>query len=99
MSMVQLVAAGAPELPAGYFYRVRPSSMRLLKVELRQQGRFFSSLVEDTYICPGEYPTAEEAVVAACRRVVGWWREKKADAEALEASRAWHGDHDPKGGK
>ncbi|MCQ6554766.1 hypothetical protein NPS70_16395 [Streptomyces sp. C10-9-1] len=97
--MLDLINAGAPPLPAGYFYRVQPADLGLLRVELRRQGRWFSSGVQDTYVRPGDYPTAEAAVVAGCQRVEQWWRERLANMRALDEARAWHGDHDPKGGR
>ncbi|MFJ6636594.1 hypothetical protein ACIQMR_35300 [Streptomyces sp. NPDC091376] len=99
MSMADLVAAGAPELPPGYFYRVRPKSFGLLKVEIRRQGRWLSSCVEDVCIRPANYATAERAIVAACVQAVEWWGERQADAKALAEARAFTGDHDPKGGR
>ncbi|MFI0211985.1 hypothetical protein ACH4OV_25355 [Streptomyces diastaticus] len=99
MSMAELVAAGAPELPEGYFYRVRQESLGLLNVEIRRQGRWFSTRVESCPVRPGSWPTAEEAVVAACCRAAEWWGLQRKDVEALKAARAWHGDHDPKGGR
>ncbi|MFD9442136.1 hypothetical protein [Streptomyces sp. NPDC060001] len=97
MSMAELVDAGAPELPEGYFYRVRPESFGLLLIEIRRQGRWFSACVESVHVRPGNYETAETAVVAACTRAAEWWGTQRRDAEAQEAARAWHGDHDPKG--
>ncbi|WP_228973423.1 hypothetical protein [Streptomyces sp. DH12] len=100
MSMRELVAAGAPELPPGYFYRVRSeSSFGLLKVELRRQGRWFSTAVENTYVRPADYATVERAVVDACSRVVEWWGGRQADARAMEESQKFIGDHDPRGGR
>ncbi|MEU3986099.1 hypothetical protein AB0F77_39585 [Streptomyces sp. NPDC026672] len=99
MSMADLVSAGAPELPEGYFYRVRPESFGLLVVEIRRQGRWFSSQVESCVLRPGDWPTAEDAIIHGCCRAVEWWGDRKADAQSLEAARAFHGDHDPKGGR
>ncbi|MEV4939589.1 hypothetical protein [Streptomyces zaomyceticus] len=99
MSMAELVAAGAPELPEGHFYRVRESSNALLKVELRRQGRWLSALVDDVYVRPGSYETPEAAVVAACKRVFEDWEARQADCAAFRASRSLLGDHDPRGGK
>lgn len=99
MSMAELVVAGAPELPDGYFYRVRESSSALLKVELRRQGRWLSGLVEDVYVRPGSYATPKAAVVAGCKRIFEDWETRQANDAALRASRAFLGDHDPKGGR
>jgi DNA-binding protein YbaB len=99
MSMADLVAAGAPALPAGHFYRVRLESFGLVKVEVRRQGRWLSEPVEHTYVRPADYETAEDAIVAGCRRAVAWWEERQGAALAQDAVRRLVGDHDPKGGR
>ncbi|MET9126922.1 hypothetical protein [Streptomyces sp. NPDC004528] len=95
--MAELVDAGAPELPTGYFYRVKRASLGLLSVEIRHQGRFWSSRVEDVYVCPGDFPTSREALASACRRAFDYWQRQQTDAAALFAACVHLGDHDPKG--
>ncbi|MEV4037706.1 hypothetical protein [Streptomyces umbrinus] len=98
--MADLVAAGAPELPEGYFYRVRETSIDSLKVEIRQQRkRFGSRLIRETYVLHERYDTAPEAVVDACRRVHENWGLADAERAAYRAATAFLGDHDPKGGR
>jgi hypothetical protein len=99
MSMAQLVAAGAPELPAGYFYRVHTTSIRALKVEIRKQRRLRSRLVADTWVLERLDETAEESVVKACTRAFKEWQAEDATRAAYLATTAFIGDHDPKGGK
>lgn len=99
MSMAQLVAAGAPELSPRYFYRVSPTSIRLLKVEIRRQGRWFSTPVSEAYVRHEEHATAEAALVDACVRAFESWKAKVGDRVAYNAVSEFVGDHDPKGGR
>ncbi|WP_157841218.1 hypothetical protein [Streptomyces sp. NTK 937] len=98
--MAELVAAGAPELPEGYFYRVRETSISNLRVEIRhQKGRWRSTFVEDAYVHhdPGE--SAEESIVGACTRVFERWQGAAAERAAYRATTKFLGDHDPRGGR
>lgn len=99
MSMAHLVAAGAPELPEGWFYRVRPTNIRSLKVEIREQRRFRSRLVADTWVLERPEESAEESIVKACARAFREWQEADAKRAAYLATTAYIGDHDPKGGR
>lgn len=100
MSMAELVAAGAPELPEGYFYRVRKTNIRSLKVEIRhQRGRWRSSRVDDAWVFHGQNDTAEEDVVDACVRAIKSWHEQAGDRMRYQAALTLRGDHDPKGGR
>lgn len=99
MSMAQLVAAGAPELPEGHFYRVCRVLAIGHKVEIREQRRFTSSFVADSYVLEEHHDDMTEAVVAACRRAHDKARrrmERRGKGAVLDA---FVGDHDPKGGR
>ncbi|KPC89906.1 hypothetical protein ADL27_38485 [Streptomyces sp. NRRL F-6602] len=97
MSMADLVAAGAPELPEGWFYRVRPALLPgMVRVEIRRRRFVGSEEVERSVGRLSQYPTALDAVVESCRYAHRRWREREEchlDASAL------YGDHDPKGGR
>ncbi|NYE44227.1 hypothetical protein [Streptomyces fulvorobeus] len=98
--MAQLVAAGAPELPEGYFYRVRETSISNLMVEIRQQrGRWRSKLVTERYVLHGLKETAEQSVVLACTRAFEQWQGAAAERAAYKAATPFVGDHDPRGGR
>ncbi|MEU0860636.1 hypothetical protein ABZ352_35515 [Streptomyces griseofuscus] len=101
MSMADLVSAGAPELPEGWFYRVkRAYPYRLgFKLEIRQQHRIGSELMADAFVLEERHDDMTEAVVRACRCA---HRKVQARAEAgakLAALEMCLGDHDPKGGR
>ncbi|KUF18847.1 hypothetical protein [Streptomyces silvensis] len=99
MSMADLVVAGAPELPEGWFYRVVSDGFFGLKVEVRERRKRFGSRVINYAYVRTDEPDGLTAVVASCRHAV-----KRID----EADREWRnrrdaakylGDHDPKGRK
>lgn len=99
MSMAQLVAAGAPELPEGYFYRVCRVLAVGHKVEIRERRTFTSYLAADSYVLEENHDDMTEAVVAACRRAhakARWRVERQEKGAILDA---FVGDHDPKGGR
>jgi hypothetical protein len=100
MSMADLVAAGAPELPEGWFYRVKPASHGLgYKVEIREQRRGTSRHVASAYVIEERHDDMRAAVVDACRyahRKVEERAQQRAKYAALEQLA---GDHDPKGGR
>ncbi|MFF1684486.1 MULTISPECIES: hypothetical protein [unclassified Streptomyces] len=99
MSMAELVDAGAPELPAGWFYRVRESLHLGFMVEIREQRRFGSRLVAETFVHEERFDDMTAAVVSACR-----YAHARVQARALMRAKAaelkaFAGDHDPKGGR
>ena len=98
MSMAHLVAAGAPELPEGYFYRVRTTNIKSLKVEIRRARSVGSELLADTYVIHESHPTAEAAIVRACQLTYERWQERDEVAAKYRAMTAFIGDHDPRGG-
>lgn len=99
MSMADLVEAGAPKLPEGWFYRVHTTNIRSLKVEIREQRRFRSRAVADTWVLERPEESAEESIVKACARAFKDWQEADAKRAAYRAVSAYIGDHDPKGGR
>ncbi|MFI2213009.1 hypothetical protein [Streptomyces sp. NPDC020141] len=99
MSMDSLVAAGAPHLPSGYFYRVRPTGIRCLKVEVRRSRWIGSHLMASSYVLHGRHRVATDDVVAACRRAHRAWRESRGEDESYKAARTFVGDHGSKGGR
>jgi hypothetical protein len=100
MSMVQLVAAGAPELPEGWFYRVREGLTLGYKLEIREQRRFFSYLIQDTYVLEDRFDDMTDALVdAPCRRAHRAVEERATLRRKLSELAKYVGDHDPKGGR
>ncbi|WP_406161023.1 hypothetical protein [Streptomyces canus] len=98
--MAQLVAAGAPELPEGWFYRVRDDRFGWPEVQIRQPGRWFGSRsVAYAIVRTEEHDDGQTAVIAACvkacQRLHENYEHRRKTREALE----FHGDHDPKGGR
>jgi hypothetical protein len=99
MSMAQLVAAGAPELPEGYFYRVRPFMRSGLRVEIRRRQLVGSVAEEFGLTWPSEhYDDGLRLIVNACCRVHRKWLDREADAGLLRDAKTFVGDHDPRGG-
>ncbi|WDM16717.1 hypothetical protein J3S85_37765 [Streptomyces lavenduligriseus] len=98
--MANLVAAGAPELPEGWFYRVRKEALDLgHKVEIREQRRFGSRLVAESYVLEERYDDVEEALIAACHRAHTNVQERALIAVKAAELKRFLGDHDPKGGR
>lgn len=101
MSMAELVAAGAPELPEGYFYRVRPSTITDgILVDIRRRRRFFGSEeLEGSIVSPAMYESGTAAVVDGCRRAFTRWTNSGTARTVLAGAEKFYGDHDPKGGR
>jgi hypothetical protein len=99
--MAELVAAGGPELPDGWFYRVKrayPSRLGF-KVEIREQGRFGSELLADAFVLEEQHSDMMEAVVQACRHALKKVQERSEAGVKFAALEPFVGDHDPKGGR
>ncbi|GAB1326945.1 hypothetical protein [Streptomyces sennicomposti] len=98
MSMSQLVAAGAPELPEGCFYRVRSNGL-CLEVQVRERRKRFGSVVRAlAYVRPDE-PDGLTAIVGACVHAVRRMEEQESNWLAALDATQYIGDHDPKGGR
>lgn len=98
MSMADLVAAGAPGLPEGWFYRVCSNGF-CLEVEVREWRKRFGSRQHSYALVRDHGPDGLENVVrAACQAVSRieeedeFWRRRRDAAQFL-------GDHDPRGGR
>ncbi|MFF9525388.1 hypothetical protein ACF1DV_25915 [Streptomyces achromogenes] len=98
--MADLVAAGAPELPEGWFYRVRADRFGWPEVQIREPRKRFGSRGH-TYalVRVNEHPDELSAVVAACVKAVARMREDDEHRRRLRAAMEFVGDHDPKGGR
>jgi hypothetical protein len=97
MTMEQLLLAGAPELPDGMFYRIEPSGIGSLKVQIRERRkRLGSRAVDDayTYVYPSHHETVNASIVAGCERAnqhrVGAARRRAMYRQAV----TFVGDHD-----
>ncbi|MFJ3588604.1 hypothetical protein ACIQUY_04850 [Streptomyces sp. NPDC090231] len=101
MSMADLVALGAPELPEGHFYRIRPSHITEgLFVDVRRQRRFFGSVeLAGTVVYPSSYSNGGEAIVHGCHRAFQKWQETDAARALVREANEFVGDHDPRGGR
>ncbi|MGW6855822.1 hypothetical protein [Streptomyces xanthophaeus] len=99
--MAELVAAGAPELPLGHFYRIEDTNLVGLRVEIRRRRRWFGSVAMREAIAYVHHEIdddARTAVVSACIRAHERWRSAAENAAKYRATTAYAGDHDPKGG-
>lgn len=100
MSMAELVAAGAPALPDGWFYRVTADRIGWPEVQIRQPGKWFGSrCISYAIVRTEEHEDGETAVLAACVKA---WTRLHENEEHLRKQRealALRGDHDPKGGR
>ncbi|MEU1200142.1 hypothetical protein ABZ446_28505 [Streptomyces sp. NPDC005813] len=99
MSMAQLVAAGAPELPAGWFYRVTSDGFIGLKVEVRERRKRFGSRVIDYAYVRSDEPDGLTAIVASCRHAVKRIDEADEELRNRRDAAQYIGDHDPRGGR
>lgn len=100
MSMAELVAAGAPELPEGWFYRIEDTGVVGLQVEIRQQRKRFSSRVlESAFVLEYKFPDAQSAVIDACARAYERLQGRDEARARFDALLPFIGDHDPKGGR
>lgn len=98
MSMAELVKAGAPELPEGYFYRVKPFLGSTLEVQVRRQRRYLGSEEASfALVYPSSFSDGQAAIIDGCRRAFERWygaheryRKVREAAESL-------GDHNPRG--
>ncbi|MFI9123856.1 hypothetical protein ACIGW0_31445 [Streptomyces bikiniensis] len=99
--MSDLVSAGAPELPEGYFYRVRPAVLvSAFFVEVRRRNRFIGSTeLASILVYPSDHPSATEAIVTACREACLQWRESETARAVYREAERFRGDHDPRGGR
>lgn len=87
-----LTALGAPELPAGYFYRVT-SDFVGVSVELRRKWRFGSNLVTEAFVFPEQSFSPERALVKACEKVVRFLRVLEDDQHDRRTLASFLGDH------
>ncbi|MGW6638490.1 hypothetical protein [Streptomyces cyaneofuscatus] len=100
MSMAELVALGAPELPEGYFYRVSSAMIKgYVRVSIRRARFIGSEQIETTVAALYRYDDELEAVVSGCRTAYQWWQEKEESTELAQRVQALYGDHDPRGGR
>jgi hypothetical protein len=99
MSMAQLVAAGAPELPEGWFYRVGSDGFGGLEVEVRERRKRFGSRQHSRALVREDEPDGLTAVVAACRHAVRLMEVEIELRRRLRGAAEYLGDHDPKGGR
>ncbi|MET7939662.1 hypothetical protein [Streptomyces sp. NPDC005302] len=97
--MAALVGLGAPELPTGYFYRVKEDRYAGVEVEVREQRNWGSRLVAGVWVDPTEFDDMAPAVVDACHRVCDAAAQTIETRAKYVSLRAFLGDHDPKGGK
>lgn len=99
MTMADLVALGAPELPEGYFYRItKDEPYELYELEIRKRGTFFSYRIIQEVIngiftmnspeVNGDY---DKALVLAAKRAYDASRGEYLD---LPAENRYVGDHD-----
>jgi hypothetical protein len=99
MSMADLVAAGAPELPEGWFYRIKDDSMGCLEVEVRERRKRFGSRRLSAALVREDEPNGQRAVVSACRNAVRHLEAQKDHARRYRQASLFLGDHDPRGGR
>ncbi|MFD9205946.1 hypothetical protein ACFVZM_06660 [Streptomyces sioyaensis] len=95
MTMEELVHAGAPELPAGWFYRVTSNGF-CFEVQVREWRRRFGSRQHGYALVRSDEVDGLTAIVAACRHAVRrmeeedeHWRKRRDVAKYL-------GDYDPR---
>ncbi|MEU9058985.1 hypothetical protein AB0D13_08950 [Streptomyces sp. NPDC048430] len=87
-----LTALGAPELPAGHFYRVRSNSIGT-RVEVRRKDRIGSTEVTRSYVFPEQSNSPEQALVRSCGRAARFVRTLEEDRADHRALSEYGGDH------
>lgn len=88
---LDLVAAGAPELPAGWFYRVQGTGLHgLLQVTVRRPRLFGSKELGHASVLVWEFPNELRAIVCACTHA---YRRAQAVQRAADA-RKYIGDYE-----
>ncbi|GGX26790.1 hypothetical protein [Streptomyces chryseus] len=93
--MAELVAAGAPELPDGWFYRVAYDRVGL-KVKIRERRTFGSRSHAYAWVYEEDHDDALSAIVDACRRVHARMTDELERREKAQAAGQFIGDHDPR---
>lgn len=96
MTMDDLVAAGAPALPAPLFYRVRmetPSMYGLVRVEIREPWLIGSSRVECVRVSLYDHPDVMSAVVRACQIAVDDMEERSRMRRLTKRATELDGDY------
>lgn len=96
MSLADLIAAGAPELPDGWFYRVTDDSFFGPTVEIRKRRRVGSSRCITARVRDYDFNTALAAVVDACQRACVLLDQEAEEYAKSKAVAAYFGDHDPR---
>lgn len=96
--MAELVAAGAPALPDGWFYRVCDSGFAL-KVEVRERRKRFGSRAHSYAYVRDDENSGLTAVVRSCQHAVKTLQEERALRQNTMNAAMYLGDHDPKGGR
>lgn len=80
---------GFPELPEGYFWRVKPDSAGT-RVHLMRKRKFLpAASTESRYVYPGYSEGLEQAIRKAAGEVLG-------DLSDIETLRPFEGDYPPK---
>lgn len=99
MSMAELVAAGAPELPDGWFYRVGEHFVGLA-VEIREPRRHFGSVIRaEAWVRLDRHDDGQVAVIAACIKAYDSIKLQAEERAKFQSAAQFLGDHDPKGGR
>jgi hypothetical protein len=96
MTMADLIALGAPKLPAGHFYRVRPFDSGLsdlVRVEIRREGRWFSFGLAEVLVCPSEHESAEAAIRLGAEHAYAKEKVRMESCERYTEIERWFGDH------
>lgn len=82
---------GLPELPEGYFWRVRPGSLHMDKLELRKRVWFFSILQDSRVL---HYYTDTQRVLDPRDEILR--AARKILKEFVNPWEAFYGDYPPK---
>ncbi|MEV0444034.1 hypothetical protein AB0I84_45285 [Streptomyces spectabilis] len=92
--MADLVAAGAPELLPGWFYRVTPDGLGGLEVQVRERRKWVGSRRHATALVLEGEPDGLKAIVRACRHAARLLEEELRHRSCLSAAGQYIGDHD-----
>ncbi|MEU1074319.1 MULTISPECIES: hypothetical protein [unclassified Streptomyces] len=93
--MAELVAAGAPELPDGWFYRVCSNGF-CLEVQIRERRKRFGSRLHETAYVREDADDGLMAVVGACCLAMVLLEESATYRRRARSALQYVGDHDPK---
>lgn len=89
MTMSELLKLGAPRLPDGLFYRIKPTGLGMLEFQIRQKRKYFGSsevIYALTY-------REEGSILIGCQKVFENYTELMKCRKQANEIEKYFGDH------